>query len=71
MTKKAWAKLIAMVVVIILLLIIFLQNLDETANVRIFIWHLEIPSFVAFIVTFALGVVAGIITAGYIARGKR
>ena len=68
-TRLSKIKLIAAAVGALLAVIIILQNL-EPASTHILFMELTMPRAVLLAVTFALGLVTGLVVAGVVGRGK-
>ncbi|HNY76892.1 MAG: LapA family protein [Sedimentisphaerales bacterium] len=69
MEKKDKIKLVALVVVAVMAIIIFLQN-TEMAEARIFFLRIEMSRALLLILTFALGLLTGILVAVNFLRRK-
>ncbi len=69
MEKKDKMKLVALVVVAVMAIIIFLQN-TEMAEARIFFLRIEMSRALLLILTFALGLLTGILVAVNFLRRK-
>ncbi|NLZ04825.1 MAG: DUF1049 domain-containing protein [Phycisphaerae bacterium] len=69
MEKKDKIKLVALVVVAVMAIIIFLQN-TEMAEARIFFLRIEMSRALLLILTFALGLLTGILVAMNFLRRK-
>ncbi len=67
--KKDKIKLVALVVVAVMAIIIFLQN-TEMAEARIFFLRIEMSRALLLILTFALGLLTGILVAVNFLRRK-
>ena len=67
--KKDKIKLVALVVVAVMAIIIFLQN-TEMAEARIFFLRIEMSRALLLILTFALGLLTGILVAVNFLRKK-
>lgn len=69
MEKKDKIKLVALVVVAVMAIIIFLQN-TEMAEARIFFLRIEMSRALLLMLTFALGLLTGILVAVNFLRRK-
>ncbi len=69
MTKKAWAKLIILLVVLVLALIVIFQNIQPTAFAILF-WRPEIPLTLIILASFLLGLVGGIVIKARLGRTR-
>lgn len=70
MSKKAWIRLVVASVGTVLVLILILQNRDP-AKVSFFFWRGEMSVSILLVVTFLLGILAGIFMSLYVnARRK-
>lgn len=69
MEKKDKIKLVALVVVAVMAIIIFLQN-TEMAEARIFFLRIEMSRALLLMLTFALGLLTGILVAMNFLRRK-
>lgn len=69
MEKKDKIKLVALVVVAVMAIIIFLQN-TEMAEARIFFLRIEMSRALLLMLTFALGLLTGILVAVNFLRKK-
>ena len=70
MTKRNWARLIALAVVLVLFLILIFQNI-EVVSVRILFWTPEISKSLMLILTFLLGAIVGILAGLQMSRSRR
>jgi uncharacterized integral membrane protein len=61
------AKIITIVVILLLVLIVFLQN-TQAVETKLLFLTVTMPRVLLLLVTFVLGFVGGLITAGYVLR---
>ncbi len=70
MSKKAWIKLIGILIVVILFVILVWLNAGERARLHFILWRGDFPLILLMIIIFALGLIAGIFTAFKVSAGK-
>ncbi len=63
MSKRAWTKLIVILVAVILFVLLIWRNAGQTAELDFLVRKDDFPLIVLLVIVFALGLIAGIFTA--------
>jgi len=74
MTKRGWAKLVAVCACVIIILILLLlngQELGRTVQLRLILFDVNLPNILFAVFTFLLGALAGMFAAFYFNQRRR
>ena len=70
MSRKAWTKLIVILVAVILFVLLIWRNAGQSAELDFLIRKDDFPLIVLLVIVFALGLIAGIFTAFKVSSDK-